>query len=341
MLYAGPVQSTEPDMSPGNSSAATTPDLSAILLTADSFEAIRKTVRALSSQTVADRIELIIVCPAEESLGLISEEVTNFHSVRVVGTGKMTNTSRARVAGIQQARAPVVALAEDHAYPEPGWAEAHIEAHKQPWAGVGATFINANPGIVSWVALVVDYGRWVDPVKSGVIDDIAGHNSSWKRSLLLEYGARLDFMLPSLTILNWDLRAKGYQLYQESAAKVVHLQVSKLSECLTEQFHVARLFPSQRSKNWPWYRRLFYICGMPVLLTRNVRGWVANFRRIDPEGKILARAWPMLLLMALVWGAGEIMGYAMGIGQAEAKTVRFDTNRMAYVNRRDRALAYR
>jgi hypothetical protein len=80
---------------------------------------------------------------------------------------------------------------------------------------------------------------------------------------------------------------------------------------------------------------------MPVLLTRNVRGWVANFRRIDPDGGILARAWPMLLLLAFVWGAGEMVGYAMGIGQAQEKTVGFDTNRMRYVNRRDRALATR
>ncbi|MEY2438988.1 MAG: hypothetical protein QOI34_373, partial [Verrucomicrobiota bacterium] len=183
-------------MSLDNPSTGTRPDLSAILLTADSFEPIRKAVRALATQTASDRIELIIVCPAEESLGLVREEVTSFHSVRVLGTGPITNTSKARVAGIHLARAPVVALAEDHAYPEPGWAEALIEAHKQPWAGVGATFINANPGIVSWVALVVDYGRWIDPVKSGVVDDIAGHNSSWKRSLLLEYGPRLEFMLP-------------------------------------------------------------------------------------------------------------------------------------------------
>ncbi|MEY2487247.1 MAG: hypothetical protein QOH39_2895 [Verrucomicrobiota bacterium] len=328
-------------MSPDNPSAATTPDLSVILLTADSFGPIRKTVRALGTQTACDRIELIIVCPAEESLGLIKEEVTNFHSVRVLGTGEMTTTSNARAAGIRLARAPVVALAEDHAYPEPGWAEALIEAHKQPWAGVGATLINANPGIVSWVAMVVDYGRWMDPVPSGVIDDIAGHNSSWKRSLLLEYGPRLEFMLPALTILNWDLQAKGYQLYLESAAKVRHIQVSSLWPCLVEQFHVARLFPSQRSENWPWYRRLFYICGMPVLLTRNVRGWVANFRRIDPDGRILARAWPMLLLLTVVWGVGEIVGYAIGMGRAQEKTMGFDTNRMRYVNRRDRALANR
>ena len=316
----------------------TVPDLSAILVTADCFEPLRKTVQSLAAQTVRDRLEIIIVCPSENSLGLVDAETAGFHSVRVIELAGLKTTSAARVAGIRAASAPVVALCEDHAFPEPGWAEAMIETHKQAWAGVGPALINANPGVVSWVAMAMDYGRWIEPVTSGVIDDIPGHNSSWKRSLLLQYAAQLESMLPAPTLLNWDLRAKGHKLYLEPSAKVRHLQVSSLWPCLVEQFHVARLFPAERSRNWAWYRRLFYVCGMPLLLTRNLRGWLGHFRRIDPTGQTSAKVWPFLLLALIVWGMGEIAGYSLGIGLAQERTLCFDTHRSLYLNRRDRQL---
>lgn len=325
-------------MQANNSAGDTAPQLSAILLTADTFQQIRKTLKAWSRQTVVDRVEMIIVCPSEARLGLVEEEVKGFHSVRVLGVGEIKRTSDGRAAAIRMAAAPVIALAEDHSYPEPGFAEALIEAHKGPWAGVGPAFLNANPGIVSWVAMVLDYGRWISPVPAGPIDDIPGHNSSWKRSLLLELGPDLEVMMPAPTNLNWYLASKGHRLYMEPAAKIRHLQVSGFWPCLVEQFHVARLFPAGRARHWPLYKRLFYVCAMPVLLGRNLLGWIAHFRRIDPSGKILATAWPMLLLMTAVWGAGEIAGYAFGVGRAQEETVIFDTNRGQSCNRRDREL---
>ncbi|HEY4281749.1 MAG TPA: glycosyltransferase [Chthoniobacterales bacterium] len=266
-------------MTPENRPTTDTPDLSIILLTADRFEPIRKTVRALALQTVRDRLELLIVCPSEDKLGMPKEEINGFHSFRVISFPNFDRTSGARIEGIRLARAPIVALAEDHAYPEPGYAEALINAHKGPWAGVGPALINANPGILSWIAMLADYGRWVEPVHGGVIDDIPGHNSSWKRDVLLDYGARLEAILPAPTFLNWDLQRQGYQLYLEPAAKVRHLQVSRVWPWIVEQYNVARLLPAERAEDWPWYKKLFYVCGMPVLLMRHLRGWIKSFRR--------------------------------------------------------------
>src|SRR5437868_5149876 len=81
--------------------------------------------------------EIVIVCTAEDSLGLAKEEITGFHSVRLIEMGDIKTTSRARAAAIRAASGPVVALAEDHAFPEPDWAEVLIRAHRQPWAAVG------------------------------------------------------------------------------------------------------------------------------------------------------------------------------------------------------------
>ena len=61
------------------------------------------------------------------------------------------------------AHAPIVALAEDHCFPEPGWADALIRAHQGPWAVVGPVVRNANPAtIVSWCDFVIGYGPWME-----------------------------------------------------------------------------------------------------------------------------------------------------------------------------------
>jgi hypothetical protein len=73
-------------------------------------------VYALARQTVSSRLEIVIVCPSENSLGLVEAEVAGFHSVRVIGLGEIKTTSAARVAGICEASASVVALCEDHAF---------------------------------------------------------------------------------------------------------------------------------------------------------------------------------------------------------------------------------
>jgi hypothetical protein len=312
------------------------PELSVILITSDGYEPLRRTIRALGEQTARDRLELLVVCPSREGFRPVESETMGLHSLKVLEMPDLTKTSTARVAAIHAATAPIIAVAEDHAYPEPRWAEAMIAAHRGPWAGVGPAFLNANPGIVSWVALVLAYGRWIDPIPPGVIDDIPGHNSSWKKNLLLEYGADLESMLTAPTLLNWSLRSKGYVLYLESAAKVSHLQASRLWDCLIEHFHVARLFPARRSRNWPWYRRLFYAVSMPVLLGRNVSHWIKNLGRVDPGGSILLKSWPFLFVAGVVWGLGEIVGYLFGIGSAEERTLSFDTHRLQYLNRRDR-----
>ena len=320
------------------SSARTTPELSIIIVTADGYEPIRKAVRALTAQTVCDRLELVIVCPSKVSLGLIDAEVAGLHSVCVHEMGEVTNAAAARAAAVGGARAPVVAFCEDHAFPEPGWAEALIKAHQQPWAAVGPAFINANPGVLSWMAIVMHYGRWVDPVAGGVIDDVPGHNSSWKRPLLLEYGTGLGAMLSAPTVLNWDLHAKGHQLYLEPSAKVRHMQISRLLPFLAEHINVARMFPAQRSADWPWYWRLFYVAGMPYLMAQTLCVWLGHIRRIGCERELLVRGWPLVLFFLGVHGCGEIMGYALGMGRAQENILVFDTRRIRYVNRRDREL---
>ncbi|MFN2433451.1 MAG: hypothetical protein ABR599_11675 [Gemmatimonadota bacterium] len=106
------------------------------------------------------------------------------------------------------ASAPVVAFGEDHSFPEPGWAEALLQAHRGPWAAVGPSIVNANPATaVSWATLLTSFGRWLELDASGPADAIAWHNSAYKREVLLGLGDELEPLLEVEGLLQAELAA--------------------------------------------------------------------------------------------------------------------------------------
>ncbi|HYP52918.1 MAG TPA: glycosyltransferase, partial [Pyrinomonadaceae bacterium] len=190
------------------------PEMSVVVITPDRYETVRKTVRHLAAQKASRRLDVVLVAPSAEELGLDESELRGFARRRVVEVGPMVSTARARAEGVRAASSRVVAFVEDHAFPAPGWAEALIEAHKGPWAAVGPVMANANPRtVVSWANLLIEYAQWLEPLAAGEAEHLPGHNGSYKRELLLAYGDRLEAMLDAESVLHWDLRARGHRLY--------------------------------------------------------------------------------------------------------------------------------
>src|SRR6478736_163972 len=150
------------------------PALSVIVLVPDRFNTVLRVVTELARQEIHDQIELVFV--AVPGVSVPQSVVTGFWGWQLV----------------VRARAPIVAFVEDHCFPTPGWAEALLRAHERAWAGVGPVVLNANPKrTLSWANLLIEYGPWLHPRERGTVSHIPGHNSSYKRALLMEYGDQL------------------------------------------------------------------------------------------------------------------------------------------------------
>jgi len=312
-------------------SRAGLPALSVILATPDCYETIRKTVKCLRAQSVSEQLELIIVAPAATTLNLVEEDLKVFHSYRVVEAGKIRSVGSANALGIRHASAPIVALGEDHSFPQPGWAQALITTHRQPWSAVGPVLRNANPrNKLSRADMLIGYGPWLDPSPAGFVEYLPGHNSSYKREVLLEYGAGLEKMMEEETVLHWDLRAKGHKLYLEPAAKLAHTNFENPAQFVSMHFYGGRAFATSRARDgqWAWPRRLLFACGSPLIPL--VRLW-----RILRSASRPGRPWssallvlPQLLLGLTVDGAGQMLGYLFGSNhEITAKLMRLEFHR--------------
>jgi len=310
---------------------ARAPALSVVLPMPRGYDAIRATVRSLEAQSSRDLLELVIVAPSARALDLGQSELTWCRHIRIVDSGTMTSLGAAYAAGVRGATAPVVALAEDHSYPAPEWAKALIERHGEPWGAVGPVVANANPGnAFGDAAYYMGYGRWAGGIPSGDIDDVPGHNSSYKRSILLDHGSELSALLEVETILHWRLRTEGYRLYLEPAARTNHHNPSTLMFLLKQSFHYGRLFAAARAREWPGRRRALYTAASVLIPV--VRLWRVGpqVRRTIGAGG-LARVLPALIIGLITSAFGEMIGYAWGPGGAKSRLFTLECARDRHV----------
>jgi hypothetical protein len=296
------------------------PALSVILPTSRGLANVARTIRALRAQTVRHRLELVIVAPSA-NIVLDPAVTEGFAGVQVIGVGDVTSSSnRARVAGIRVARAPIVALAEDHSFPEPAWAEALLARHAEgTWAAVGPVVCNANPATAtSWANMLLEYGPWIERDAPSTVSHLPGHNSSYRRDLLLAYGERLERLMEAETILQWNLARDGHRFLLEPAARTHHLNFSRLSSSVALRFNVGRQFASTRCVEWSPVKRLLYVLASPLIPLVQLRRILALLVRSPSRRQLLPRVLPVLVGAVTIGGIGEFVGYATGPGSSSS-----------------------
>jgi hypothetical protein len=321
------------------------PALTVVLAVPGPYETIRKTLKHLQAQTARDRMELVIVTPSAQHFRLDPTAAAGFFGVRIVEVEAIGIMADAWAIGIEQATAAVVALGEDHSFPEPGWAEALIAAHRQPWGAVGALIVNGNPAtMTSWAGALSNFAPWAEPGPGGVpvggvMDALPGHNTSYKRTVLLEYGAKLGYFLEMELILHADLRSRGYQLYLEPAARTHHTNISRIAYFVLDSYYGGRVFGSlrARSQHWSALRRLLYVAGSPLIPFVRLWRLLNVIRRSGRQRQLVPRVLPVLLTGLTAQTAGEVMGYAFGSGAAVRVRGQFEINRNRYLVEQDQA----
>ena len=318
-----------------------TPELSTVVVTPLRFEQLRRTVRHLREQSAASRMELVLVAPRASALDDQREgELDGFAKVTVVEAGPIPNVDKASAHGIHAASADAVAMIEDHAFCQPGWAEAIMAAHRQPDEVIGSVILNGNPDrMLSWVNLLVAYGPWTDRALAGSIDCLPGHNVSYKRDVLLSYGDHLPDRLGRDGRLLDDLAGSGARFHLEPGAAIAHVNPSILKATTDLRFSAGRLYGHMRATSGGWSpaRRALYIAGGPAIpAVRFKRFWddyFASGRRRD----ILPRILPALAYGLVLDGLGQMVGYAAGPGATVEKLATFEMDRRQHVTARERA----
>ena len=308
-----------------------TPALTVILAT-DRFDTIRRVVECLRGQTAGDLIELVILAPDRASLALDPGAIEGFAAVQVIEVGSVERFAPARAAGVRAASAPVVVIGETHTYPHPEWAEALIAAHSGPWSLVAPGFGNANPErALSWAIFLLDYGRWIAGLPAVETDLGPIHNGAYKRDVLLELGPRLEVALAHGDELTLHFHQRGHRSYFEPAARIDHLNVTRVGPWLRERFLGGRLIGAQRSTRWGWPRRLLYAAAAPLIPVVILRRLWPGIARARQTQRLPPATLPAIFAGAAVAAAGEAVGYLGGVSRAaELEMNEYELHKVRY-----------
>src|SRR4051812_32206319 len=122
-----------------SSDAVQAPAISVLLIATDNYALIRDAVRNLARQRDV-AIELVVAGPRalEQSINAEDrDDLATFVRWRHVVVPDGTPFDDARAAAVRAAAAPLVAFAEDHSFPQPGWASALVAAFDDGISVVG------------------------------------------------------------------------------------------------------------------------------------------------------------------------------------------------------------
>ena len=316
------------------------PRMSVVLVT-DRYETISAVVKRLARQTVADRIELVIVAPPSAGAEPDPDDVAPLQGHRMVEIGDIIPLWRSRFAGIQAATAPVITVGETHALLHAEWAETVLAAFDAGQTVVVPGFANANPaGAISWANLLSDYGRWSRDLPAGEVGPAPAHNTSFARDVIERLGDRLnDLHSPGFDV-GGAVRDQGRAVWHEPRAVLYHINVSRLWPWFRERYLHARVMAVRRSRPWSGARRFVYVCGSPLIVPLVVyRVWPAYRSTRAAEG-VPRGTLACLAVGALFQAMGEVMGLVFGAREAHVRGANeMEIHKLRYVRHGVRALA--
>jgi hypothetical protein len=319
---------------------AAAPALTVLVATSGRGRTVRRTLRHLSAQTIAERVEVILIGPEASSFDdLAPAETAGFAHCRRLDIGPFDEVERAFVPGIRAATAPLVALLENHVYPERGWAAAIVRAFEGPWSAVGSIITNANTDTAtSWVEHLMTYGRHDETARGGEVARIPRNNSAFRRDVLLAFGDGLPDVLARDGGLLDTLRRDGHRFFRETGARMRHLNPSLTRSMLRLRFHSGRASADTRARaeGWSRGRRMLYAVASPAFPLLRLRAMWPGLRAHPARAEMPVIA-PLLALALVLDAVAQATGFAFGAGRSAVNAGLYDLDREPHLDAADRA----
>jgi hypothetical protein len=312
--------------------------LSSVLNMAGDFASVRRTLSALQAQTFRHHLEVILVTTASHVPSIDRRIMETFGAYQIVEVDSLPTGAYGWAEGFRRARAPIVVVSEDHGFPAHNWAETLIDTHaKHPEAmAVCPALENGNPRtLTSWANFGLSFCEWYvdasEPPRA--VPAGAGHNTSYKRDLLLEvYGEHLDRWMNPERVMHSDIIARDKTILLDPRTRVAHVNLSKTMAYLGISFAGGRVFGASRAADWGVGRKLFYAVLFPLVPPIRLKRMLSFYN--TPKKRRDARfvpALPLIIIGLACHAFGEAVGYLFGSGRIAERYTNYELRRQDYV----------
>ncbi|GEM_PF-2097185 len=317
------------------------PALTLVTITDGAYEVCRRSICHFARQTRLDDVELIIICESTETLGEPDQDdLAGFHSVQTVPIGPLASTGHGLAAGVHAARAPLVGYMEEHSFLPANFVDVVLDEMKDPTIGaLGYGMVPANPGLVAWAHMFIQFAPAVAPVVAGNASVLGGHHAVYRREVLLGYEDSLVDITGNEAVLHEDMRHRGVRMVMTDRLTAEHTQISRLGDLVKQEFISQRAFAVARSRvlGWSPVRRAVYALGSPLIPFLRVGRTLEAIRRSGRGKDLMPQILGPMMLGALAGGAGEGIGYLFGgLDRAYRARLDYELHRYDYVTSADR-----
>lgn len=305
--------------------------MSVVLVAGGESGIMARYVAHLARQTIASRIELVIVTGWPDSTRVAEEHAAALHSVRIEGAGLERRVGELRAQGVRCAAADYVMLAEDHCFPRADVAELLLAELEGGADVAGPRIACCNPALAaSWTGYLAAYEPWIGEGETRNYPFLAGHNSAYRRAVLVEQGDRLGSFLTAEPALHWKLGDEGKRLRFVPAAVTRHVNQTGLHLLAWAMLRHARNFGHNRAMTSGTLKKWVYVVASPLIPLVRLRRSVGPVMKHVPAGVSKAR---VLMNLAYVYAAaslGEAWGMLRGPGSAELADWDIELDRTRY-----------
>jgi hypothetical protein len=290
------------------------PELSVVVASVNGLPYLARCLEALQER--APEAEVVVADWTDEPTRALVRE--RWPQVRLLSFERPMAVPELRAAGIAEARAPYVAVIEDHCVVQPGWSAAVLRGHRAGHAVVGGEIINVVTGrLRDWAAFYCEYSEHMDPLPAGPTPSLPGMNVSYDR-------AALAAMAPLLAEGRWEtwlhphLEREGFAFHVAEGMVLGHDKDFGFREFASQRWHYARSHAGIRNPELG-ARRLIYAAGSPLIVPLMLKRIVRNVRAKPRHRRRFAQATPLVVVYLGVWAAGEAVGYLLGGGRSLLK----------------------
>ena len=220
-----------------------------------------------------------------------------------------------RQAGYRAARAPIMAITEDHCAPSATWlADVLAEHQRAPdAAGIfGLVDNGSRDHLVDWALFAVGYLAWAPPAPAA--RGAPGHaNLSFKSWVFDALPPRGDQVLEFRYVV--ALRAAGYVVLGTERTRVTHFQSAGLVATAQLMFHNGRAIAGLRRTKMEMRDWLRTLAPGLVAAFRTLRTARLASSKPDIEQPV-RRSLPIVAVLHLAHTIGESVGYLGGAGRS-------------------------
>ena len=278
--------------------------------------------RALASVLTQDALDHAEVLLFDTAHGQFPPLAGSRHpAVKVIPMDASLPFSRMLVIGIERSRGEIVAFTEDHVIRPSGWLRTLVSEFHEPYAAVGGEPFNLNPGSgLSDITDLVNYRDFHDLLSPHLTTLMPGHNSAYRREILLSFGSQLPMLIGCEPLLSQAMSQRGCKMLLHPGASYHHENIEYVSMIFDCTYHWNRCFGAWRAEmeHWGLRLRLLQLLKTPLIpIVRYVQlfHYLVQYERSRLRLFVL-QSTPILLIHTAA-ALGIAAGCLAGVGNSD------------------------